>query len=546
MHLSFNALLKIITVSLILGSVCFSQNEPNVSFEFRWTSGKLIELVAKSDQPLDIWVNVSDFPIYSADSIVSYKAEELNITTSTNYLPGDTAKLIIFNEDNKHVKNHIVRDSIIFPPDLPGRIIKGKLPEPFPLFEHFTIVAMKNNKLQKMKVWYCEKNSGKRIIEGSDTVTQLRVYRVPYQEKIKTFIDSEEWPIVLKDSIPIQEKEPPSKIPIDLLFDSVKVTIINKGADPIQIDDNKGTPSKYTDSVTIWSLFYDPNKVYTIKFVRLVEKNTETGWIPIKSNSSGVINCIDLRNFHLLRNGGRVKIQYRLNGRSEIYEKTEIVLEKNFLEVEAGTVSNVIMDRNPTWKLELSMQGISVWGPWLLGIWDGLVVARYTSMKIPVYNKTWKTDSAKIGNIVEGKIQIALSPFQEEWEPSTFSIISNLFAKSNSLNDTTFTKFFIGFGLGIRLSVPSFNEKRTPENFGRASGVLASYIAYDPFWGDNKLALRFVNEFRIDVLKLVSNSVTISLNGKFDMPIKERGPSDIRFSIMGSVSTSTLSGLKGN
>jgi hypothetical protein len=151
----------------------------------------------------------------------------------------------------------------------------------------------------------------------------------------------------------------------------------------------------------------------------------------------------------------------------------------------------------------------------------------------------------KLGNIIESKVQFGWSPWQEQWESSKFAFILNFISKTNNLNDTTNIKLYPGIGLGIKASVPLFNEKRPKEEFGRSTGIYHSYIAYDPFWEVYNTGWRMVNEFRIDVFKIANKTITFSLNGKIDGPIGFKGPSDIRFSLSAATNVSTISNFIG-
>ena len=248
----------------------------------------------------------------------------------------------------------------------------------------------------------------------------------------------------------------------------------------------------------------------------------------------------------MISNGGRIKIKYHKLGKTEIREECGIVLDRYFLGLELGSVYNADIEGKPIGKLEYSLQGSAIFGANPIdsgivggGMLEGSALIRYTSMRFPT---EFSQDSlASLGNIVESKIQLAWSPAQREWETSTFSFISCLLAKTNNLNDSSDIKLYPGFGLGINVKIPAFNEKRPKEEFGRSTGFFSLYYAYDSFWKGYED--RIVSDFRIDVFRILSNSITFSINGKLDASYKFEGPSDIRLSILGAINVSTISGI---
>lgn len=537
-----------------------AQSDQNtVSFKFNWTSGDLIELVAKSALPGIYKIKVSDYPEKPGKETYYVYSEKLSVRSKLDFYSEDSLRLILFSGDDVRANRFFAKDSIKMKFRRPNKIyIDKNTSQPLEYYKSYFVIAMKNDSLYKMRVVY-------QLDNYTDTTYEsyLRIIRYPYEDTIYTYLENEQGIILSafdKKRDSLYDKSGKKKFPDVSSLESVMITILS--------DSNKYFPAKkqFTsidgkkpDSANVIEVW--PTLPQGSKFVLDLNSSDrishETDWIEINASSNGSSNYIDLYGLKLIRNGGKVKIKYHKKGSPDkTLETTGIVLERYLLSVETGNVYNVNVEGKYVGNFEYSLLGTSIFGsldkitlPFkkglkinIKGIWDGAAKLGYSYMRLPASYDTSSKKEAKIGNIVEGKVQIGFSPGEEEWEPSKFSFVGNIFMKTGNLNQTKDLNVHVGYGIGVRLSVPSFNEKRPAEEFSRSSGRLIMYTAYDPFWELGN-RFRFVSDFRIDILRFASDKVTISLNGKIDLPIGNLGPSDIRFTIMSSIPTTVIKNL---
>jgi hypothetical protein len=530
----------------------YCQKNP-VSFEFNWTSGDLIEVVAKSTKSGTIMVQFSDFPQDFKTNNMNDVVDEMKITSSRELNPSDKITLLVVYEtaDNGYAVLGIADNSISIKPSQINLILDKINNCSPPLDEEFYIFAMKKNNLYKLKI-----DAGVSINDSSfqkiDSASVLKVIRYRYKNRFLTYLEKKESTKIIDvfsdnlirlDSLKRKNQRVISDMLPDIsAVETVRITILDsvRSTGCLKIEGKLGNEwfSEFSDTITVKSIF--PSKYRSIKIIYANPKYraNDTPWDPMQVSNNGESNFVLLKDFNLIENGGRIKVNYYWPEEKEIYQITSIVLERYFLGIEMGSVFNVNEEGKPVGKFEYSLIGTSVLGD-LVGIWDASAGVRFTSMRFP---QDQEQNPLQIGDIVESKLQIGWSPWQEQWEANKFSFIGNIFSKTNNLKDSSDIKFYPGIGLGCRISVPSFNEKRPKEEYGRSTGSLSLYLAWDYFWRPYDW-FRLVSEFRIDVFKIASNAIIFSLSGKLDGPIGLKGPTDLRFSVLSTVNVSTISGL---
>jgi len=523
----------------IVGETYGQNNQNDPSFDFRWTSGNLVELVTKTSRPDTLMVRVVEYPnpIPPNPFIVNGKTIKINAQNTFSSLQNNGVRCLTLYQEHEYGDTTFIasaQDTVKLFPSLPNRIICDSKIRPLSIADadFFYIEALNYDTLFAMQVQVFLNNGKYR---KTYTASRVRVMRYHYGGRMLTYLEDEKTKILSAiDSIDNNKSED-LNIQDFSGVDSAVISIKDSVASPLLIEN-----TSYLENAkpsTFFSLF-PGRKLYTLDLAPNALVAYETPWNEILSSSDGQSTFIYLHDFKLISSGGKVRIDWCKKGSNKVSSKDGIVLERYILLIEAGSVFNLNTDGSPIGKPEYSVYSEALLSRW----WSGSTSLSLTSIRLPAaYDTVQKKQIPHIGNIGEGDLQARFSPYPSEWQPPEFSFIADLFFKTRAFGQTDNIETLPGIGLGFRIAILSFNDKRPAKEFGRSAGVLDIMLAEDNFWEQHE---RFIANFRIDVLSIASNNITISVRGKIDCPIKFPGPSDIRFSILSSVDVSVLSGVK--